>query len=121
MTTNKLTDPTTGVTTMTAWAVRIRRPDGREEMDRCDNLLYAVGNCLTINRAFPGTGVVVYRDEEYGPWTDDLDGDEYGVKYEWPNGRTEVESRGSRADAESSTRLRNHGTEGARARRCPVA
>ncbi|WP_431728540.1 hypothetical protein [Verrucosispora sp. TAA-831] len=96
-----------GLTTLSIeWTVWVDLPDGRHDLVACDSLTQAITKARIINQEQPGTARIQYRDVETWPWTDDLGGDEFGVQYTWPDGRSEVEPRRSREDAESSGRWR---------------
>lgn len=116
MTTDQLTDPAATTTTAIRWGVATTTPNGSRQFDTRDSLLCAIHDTEAINRPYPGTAAVVYREEEYGPWTDDPAGDEFGTEYRWRDGRREVEPARSRAQADAHTRMRNTRGEGATAR-----
>ncbi|TDC26881.1 hypothetical protein E1211_29740 [Micromonospora sp. 15K316] len=113
MTIDQLTAP--AVTTV-GWAIRVTTPAGHQHTNTCRDLLSALGQANAVNRTYPGTAQVVYRSEEYGPWIVGPYGDEFGIEYQWPDGRTEVEAVASREDADSRVRMRNYSAEGSHAR-----
>ncbi|MFY1595518.1 hypothetical protein [Micromonospora sp. WMMD737] len=106
-----MTDPASTidgiVTTTSKWGVEITAPDGTTAVDECTGIVYAINKAACINRTCPGTAHVVYWQVQHGPWSDDLSGNAFGIRTEWPDGRIEYEPADSRYSAESSTYLRN--------------
>lgn len=115
-----MTAPSTATAAQTAiclgWGLTVIAPNGMHDITPRAELLDAISDAQRINRTFHGAAAVAYRLEERGPWLDDATGDEFGIRYEWSDGRTEVEPRDSRADAEAGVGVRNFGAPGARAR-----
>ncbi|MEU3452215.1 hypothetical protein ABZ671_01030 [Micromonospora sp. NPDC006766] len=101
--------PADTTTATVGFGIVVTTPDGQRVYEPCRDLLAAIYDADRINRAFPGTAAVVYRNEEYGPWGET--GNVFGTRYEWEDGRFEYEPAESRAEADLRTRGRLYGNQ----------
>jgi hypothetical protein len=93
----------TSVTTHLQWGAAVTAPSGAVAIEASRDHAAARVAVRMHNENRPGTAGLVYReitvDDE---WLDTLDGEQYGVRYVWPDGHQEIRAVDTRehADAE---------------------
>lgn len=83
------------------WGVLVNLPGGvRGEEIHDHRRGLAMLAAENLNRSVPGSAVVAYRSVTFGEWSESTGGDQWGVRWAWPDGRVEVEGVGLRVNAE---------------------
>ncbi|BCJ65087.1 hypothetical protein [Polymorphospora rubra] len=82
------------------WGVRLTLPSTKTAIEIADGPLDAENQARRLSRLQPGTVEVVYREVVAGPWFHEDNGDEYAVKFDWPDRRIEIKPASGRLHAE---------------------
>jgi hypothetical protein len=99
----------TGETTSALqWGALITLPSGASTCEPSTSQTSADNAVRAHNGARPGSAHLVYREVTFGPWRSEGPGDEYAVRYDWPDGTFTVEPSPNRVSAENTIQVEHH-------------